>query len=513
MGRSGVAGGAQERGPLVAKGSETAGPLPSRRFGLEAFLAALNDRRLRLHESVNMDKWNKFALRVIRVAGKRRCAFAAALMALIVPAAAVQSSVPTPGAGFDVERYHVVLQPALATAELSGSEAITVRSTGGPLKTLVFSPNALRIHAATADGRSASVTNTAAGVVFELPRALRKGESTTLAFKLDGTPARGVNPTKAGLYTSYFACDWMVCLQDAPGDKAHLSLDLLLPSGTTSLGVGRALPLQRLSGGMVRHRWRSTRPYSPYLFGFAAGNFPMQSIRIGAVEFVYLDGTGENRNLGEVFAQTPATARFLADKAGVPVPDRRYVQLLVPGREAQEAATFSLIGEEELDRERQSPATPWLVAHEMAHQWWGNLVTCESWSDFWLNEGITTFMTAAWKEQAFGPAAYEEELNRARQRLDVAREAGFDKPLAWPGTYPSLGIRRAVQYSKGMLFMAHLRALLGEDAFWSGMRTFTRRHAGGVVKSDDFQRSMERAGRRDLSAVFAQWVYGVQAPE
>lgn len=183
----------------------------------------------------------------------------------------------------------------------------------------------------------------------------------------------------------------------------------------------------------------------------------------------------------------------------------------MPGQEAQEAATFSLIGVQALQDEQEDPASSWIIAHEMAHQWWGNLVTCASWQDFWLNEGITTFMVAAWKQHAFGEAAYQQELDEARRRLAIAREAGFDKPLAWSGEYPSLRMRRAVQYSKGALFMAHLRQTLGEQAFWAGMRRYTRKNVGGTVVSQDLQRAMEHASRRDLSALFAQWVYGDEA--
>ncbi|MFK4980152.1 M1 family aminopeptidase, partial [Klebsiella pneumoniae] len=83
------------------------------------------------------------------------------------------------------------------------------------------------------------------------------------------------------------------------------------------------------------------------------------------------------------------------------------------------------------------------IVHELTHQWWGNLITCETLKDFWLNEGITTFMTAAWKQHRYGRAAYEAELNEARSRFEKARAMGFDKPLAWNGTYPTLGVRRA----------------------------------------------------------------------
>ena len=447
-----------------------------------------------------------------RRAGRHACAALAALVAASAAAgAAAQPVAPAPGTGFEVERYAVTLHPDLATTAVTGTQSITLRGTQR-VSQLVFSPNALQLHAASLDGRAVTVVKRADGLVFHLPVPLEKGATATLRFALEGVPARGLIRAGDGVYSSYFACDWMVCLQDAPGDKAEFALDLLLPAGAASLGVGKALPLRARRDGLVLHRWRSTRPYSAYLFGFAAGTFAKATVNTDVGELVYMDATGQGADLATAFAQAPGIARFLADKAGIALPNRRYTQLLVPGQEAQEAATFSLIGQDALEEDNQASSAAWIVAHEMAHQWWGNLVTCASWQDFWLNEGITTFMTAAWKEQAVGAAAYRQELELAQRRLERARAAGFDKPLAWSGSYPSLGMRRAVQYSKGALFLAHLRERLGEPAFWNGIRGFTRGHAGKTVTSHDFQNAMERASGQDLSAVFAEWVYGTAAP-
>jgi hypothetical protein len=122
-------------------------------------------------------------------------------------------------------------------------------------------------------------------------------------------------------------------------------------------------------------------------------------------------------------------------------------------------------------------------------------------------------MVAAWQEHQFGAAAYRRQLDAARSRVERVRQIGFDKPLAWGGQYPSLGARRAVQYSKGALFMAHLREAIGDEAFWTGLRTYTRRHAGGTVTSRDLQLAMQQASGRDLSPTFAEWVYGQQPRE
>jgi aminopeptidase N len=413
-----------------------------------------------------------------------------------------------PGEGFDVTHYAVSLKPDLATTELSGSETITLRATEDRIKQVAFSPNALLISEAKIDGEAVAVSSSADSIIFNLPRPLAKGDETTLNFRFAGKPARGVTAAAGGIYTGYFACDWMVCLQNSPGDKAHLSLDLALPKGMESLGVGRAATVKATAGGMVLHRWRSTRPYSPYLYAFAAGPFTRFLTKVGGNELVYVDGSGGKADAAKLFSDTPEMVAFFTKKAGLPLPDRRYIQLLTPNSEAQEAASFSLIGKAELDEEPANPSAAWVIAHELAHMWWGNLVTCASWKEFWLNEGITTFMVAAWKQHKFGEAAYQAELDVARRRVERVRGLGFDKPLTWDGDYPSLGARRAVQYSKGALFMVHLRETLGEDVFWSGLRNFTQQYAGSTVVSRDFQKAMEKASGRDLSIIFNDWVYG-----
>lgn len=411
------------------------------------------------------------------------------------------------GAGFEVERYALSLAPDLAAKAVTGSETITVRSLEDGLRSIVFSPNALVIDAAAVNGRPARVASDGSVIAIALPSPLARGRSAIVRLRYHGVPRRGVAVSGSAMYTSYFACDWMICLQDAPGDKAWFDLDLRVPAGTTSLASGRMIGEVRAGTGASTHRWRSTRPYSAYLFGFAVGRFTRVADRAGGVELSYYGEGASPNDLRRAFAETRAIVDFLAEKAGLPLPGRRYAQLLVPGREAQEAATYSLIGRGEIER-AADPSTNWVVAHELAHQWWGNLVTAQSWRDFWLNEGITTFMTAAWKEHRFGAAAYRAELDLARTRLERARAAGWDRPLAFAGPYPDLGTRRAIQYSKGALFMDRLRTMLGERAFWGGLRAYTRRHAGDTVTSIDLQRAMEQASGRSLDPIFREWVFG-----
>lgn len=415
---------------------------------------------------------------------------------------------PTLGAGFDVESYELALTPDMLNQTVAGRETIRFRVIDDGLKQLSFSGNALTIDSATINGVPVSSASKGGSLTFDLPTPIARGSSVILELAYHGRPARGFSRSATALYTSYFACDWMICRQNDFGDKAAFSLALRVPAGMDTISVGRMISKRPGPNGSEIQSWKAPRPYSAYLYGFAVGQFTKTSEPVGLAKLTYLSDVADATELAQRFAPTPEMVRFLSDKAGVPLPVAEYRQLLVKGDEAQEAATYSVIGVDELPNKADDPTQDWVIVHELTHEWWGNLVTCTSFKDFWLNEGITTFMTAAWKEHRYGRAAYDAELDIARGRLEKVRAKGYDKPLAWDGHYPTLGTRRAIQYSKGALFMDHLRTTLGDAAFWSGLRRYTRAHAGGTVTSIDLERAMEAASGRDLHQIFADWVFG-----
>jgi aminopeptidase N len=427
--------------------------------------------------------------------------FIAILLALILgkPSLAAEAI-------YDFAAFDTTIAPDFDEKTIIGETRITVTAAGGAVASFDVTANALRVDAVQG-GRITATQNGLWTVTLDAP--LRPGRMTTVTVKYSGKPARGLIFGEDVVYTSYFACDWMICAQDRPGDKAAFTLRLDLPPGLTSLGPG-TMSREPGTRGLERHVWRETRPYSSFLYGFAAGRMTSAFLPSRRIVLAVLAerGAADSARIQSMFATTGEMLDFFEAKAGVPFPHARYTQLLVKGWEAQEATHFSIIGTQMIDPILANLQEDWVIAHELAHQWWGNLVTCADWSEFWLNEGIVTFMTAAWKEQKHGRAAYDREMDLARKRLATAAEAGFDKPLAWRGDYPSLRIRRAVQYSKGALFLDALRTEIGDGAFWAGLKLYTQRHAGGTVVSADFQRAMEQASQRDLSAMFKTWVTG-----
>lgn len=410
-----------------------------------------------------------------------------------------------PGPDFDVLEYQVTLTPDLPDHSIAGRERITLRSLRNGLSEVAFTGNALQV---TADGGdAASVRRRGDAWIVRLKAPLLKDQSATLRLRLSGKPARGLVFLPGGVYTSYFTCDWMVCNQDRPGDKATLSLKLAkspFPLGSGGTGwLDSRVPDRE---GLYSGTWHFSRPGSSYLFGFYSAEtrgFALRS-EYSIVQTYIMPGLPK-AEVEAVMKDVPAMADFFSSKAGQS--GVYYVQLVVPGDAAQEAEGFSVLGWDTLAAALKDPQEDWLPAHEMAHRWWGNLVTCASWDDFWLNEGITSFMVAAWKEHRWGRAAYDREMDLFRARVAKARAAGVDVPLTFHGPYPSLGLKRAIVYGKGALFMDALRREMGEDAFWAGLKRYTRQFGGGAADSRDFQRAMQAETAKPLGPLFDAWVY------
>jgi aminopeptidase N len=135
------------------------------------------------------------------------------------------------------------------------------------------------------------------------------------------------------------------------------------------------------------------------------------------------------------------------------------------------------------------------------------MVTCAGWNHFWLNEGVATFMAAAYKEHRFGRGEYLREIESNRKNYVRVRDAGHDRSLVFPDWSHPTADDRTLVYDKGAYVLHLLREELGERAFWKGLRAYTRAYFGKSVTTADFQKAMERASGKDLSAFFNKWVY------
>jgi aminopeptidase N len=411
--------------------------------------------------------------------------------------------------GFDVISYTAIVQPNIADRSVSGSVRIRFRVLSEGLRTVEFDRGELNVDRVSTDTGALDFEQTPRHVHIQLHAPSKRDAIQEVVVNYHGSPRSGLQfvPERSQAYTIFSTSQWLVCI-DVPEDRATLQLDLVVPADLTATASGRLAKTSKRPDGMVTQRWELERANPTYTFGFAIGRFTAVTEPHDGARLQYFGDGFSGDELRRVFHETPAMFDFFRDRAGVPYPGDAYAQVLVANTAGQEAAGFSLLSDAYGRGVLDEPTAVWLAAHELAHQWWGNLVTCRDWTHFWLNEGFATFMAAAFDEHLFGREAYLRDIERSRTRYEQVRHDGADRSLVFPSWDRPTANDRTIVYHKGAYVLHLLREAMGEREFWKGIRDYTREYAGQSVVTRDFQHAMEQSSGKSLSEFFDRWVYG-----
>ena len=234
-------------------------------------------------------------------------------VALLVPdliAARVTSG------AIDVVHYDVEVKPDFDQRTITGRTTIRFRSLESSLSEVSFSPNAMSIDEARMNGTALRVVRATDSIAVQLSRPVLRGQRAEITLSYSGKPARGLTFEGRAVYSSYFTCDWMICSQDDPGDKATLQMSLLLPNDMMSWGPGTLRSRAAVAGGLERQVWREDRPFSSYLFGFAAGEFQHTTEKHGQTELTYLSTDCNARAVRPVVCANGFDAAVLRAEGG-----------------------------------------------------------------------------------------------------------------------------------------------------------------------------------------------------
>ncbi|WP_428261720.1 M1 family aminopeptidase [Haliangium sp.] len=303
---------------------------------------------------------------------------------------------------------------------------------------------------------------------------------------------------------------WFPCF-DAPHEKATSEVVATVPGSFTVLSNGRLVSdtLDQDSGRRTVC-WRLDSPHSVYLISLVAAELAVVRDAWGEVEVSYYVTPGREDEARRTLARTPEMVALFSRTFGVVYPYEKYAQVFVAdfifgGMENTTATTLTdqvLLDERAaLDHDVEG-----LVAHELAHQWFGDLVTCRDWSQGWLNEGFATYAEYVWREHAHGrdeaalerrswaQAYHDEDGHRYRRKIATRV---YDAPI---------DVFDRHLYEKGACVLHMLRRLLGDALFWRGIEYYLNEHRGRAVEIRDLARSLERATGRVLDWFFEQWL-------
>lgn len=303
---------------------------------------------------------------------------------------------------------------------------------------------------------------------------------------------------------------------DRPNERLTHDIWLTIPDSMVSISNGLLLKQESLENGMRKDHWKMNLPHAPYLVAIAVGDFAKVTSSHGNIPLGYYVEKGFEKGASKVFASTPEMINYFEKSLGVPFPWQKYDQIVVRDfvSGAMENTTASIFMEELLLDEREALDSEWdyIIAHELFHQWFGDLVTAESWSNLTLNEAFANYSEYLWNEKRYGQD--QADLKLVVEKEGYFAEAETDsKELIRFNYADAEDLFDAHSYNKGGLVLHMLRRQLGDAAFFKGLNLYLTQHAFQAVEAHDLRLAMEQVSGQDLNWFFNQWFFAEGHPE
>lgn len=376
-------------------------------------------------------------------------------------------------------------------------------------------------------GQKLSSSQTGEKLVVKLDKVYDAAATIILKFKYTAKPQKGIYfVDAAGNRTSQVwtqgepeeARHWFPAY-DFPDDKATTEQYLTVGKDETAIANGELVETIDNPDGTRTFHYKMPIQHSTYLTSFVVGKYSKIEDKYNSIPLAYYVYPGMENSGKRAFGKTPEMLKIFEQATGVQFPYNKYDQTIVADFQfgGMENITATTMADTEILLTPPDNVID-LVSHELAHSWFGNLVTCKSWSELWLNEGFATFMEAYYRQKVNGDTDYLRKIQTDAQtymgtELINANSHGLFFKEA-KGDEELFGFSNApIAYQKGGVVLHMLRETVGDAAFWKGVNLYLTRHKFANVESSDLQKAMEEASGQNLNQFFRQWVYQAGFPQ
>jgi aminopeptidase N len=422
---------------------------------------------------------------------------------------------------YDALHYRLVFVFNFGEKSYRGENTVTLASLRDGLAACVLDAEDLAVEgASTPDGAALPYSYKNGKLAVTLPRALAYGEKTSLVVRFSQkTPKTGMkfidaapgHPAQINTYSwPEDAHHWFPCFDD-PIDKVTDEVIATMPGDFKVLSNGRLAGVREDGTAETKTwHWSQDKPHPAYCIMLAAGPYEIVRDSLGDLtvdSWVYPNDVAD---APRSFRKTPRMIDFYNRTFRFAYPWAKYDQVCVAGYGGgMEATTATILGQATIHDARADQDFPSdsLVAHELAHMWWGDLVTERSWADVWLSESFATYSEYLFSR--FDRGEEEGALNLEDKKDEYLREARdrYIRPIVFNRYNRPWDIMDGHSYPKGAAVLHMLRFVLGDEAFFRTLGRFLEKFAFGNADTHDFMNCVKDTTGENLDWFFEQWIY------
>jgi aminopeptidase N len=455
------------------------------------------------------------------------CALALSL-ALLAPIIGRADEPYAPSRDYDLQNVRTHLWFDVEHKSIRGEVTHSISVLRGDITQIKFSSVDLKIESVTLDGKDAKFATDAENLNISLAHPAKRGEKHEIFIRYEGKPTKGlyfVLPDKdypdrpKEIWTQGESEDTRnyIPIYDYPNDRTTSEMLLTVPATWLTVSNGQLVGIKSESDGTKTWDWKQSEPLSTYLISAVAGEFVEKKDAWRGVTLRYVVPRGEEYKIDSTFSRTKQMLDAFSDRLDVKYPWAQYAQtsvddFVVGGMENTSATTLTTSGlvNPKLAGEELEGSDD-LNSHELAHQWFGDLVTCKDWANIWLNEGFATYFEHYWLEAHYGADEAAYEFWRDQNRW-MGQKRLYGVPIVTHETEDMIEYTGNI-YNKGGWVLKMLRSQLGDENFFHGLHNYLQINRGKNVVTADLQKAIEEVTGTNVDKFFQQWVYRAGAPK
>jgi aminopeptidase N len=415
---------------------------------------------------------------------------------------------------YDVKKYEIKLDINPDLKVIKGNVKIQFEVQENNFSILTLNLNGLQIDSIVQINKKLIFNRNRNEINITLNQPLQSEKLDSICVYYHGSPIKGMyfrnsKYNNMVIYTHNEPFDaqyWIPC-KDDPSDKSLLDMWITVPQNLKAVSNGILNETSYMGQGKIRYYWQETYPISTYLISVAASDYEIVSnvfnwnqFALPLEYYIYPEDFGRGES---AITNTIEMLDFFSDYIGIyPFILEKYAMVEVPFQEAgaMENQTISTMDEPVIDNES-------VIAHELAHQWWGDAVTPSSFTDIWLNEGFATYFDALFVEHKYGEKAFQERMIASGS--NVSNDGSIDYAIYNP---PMEYLFGSAVYNKGAWVLHMIRKKLGKEVFKTIIRNYYNNYLYNNVSTTDFIIVCENVSGLSLQKFFDQWVFSSGIP-